>query len=261
MLFLYSYCLEVACCLWVFHSVESTSVLLFLSYCCCQQSIIRLQKSAQSSTPNTVSLRAALARVLQGSFVLLVCSTLSQWGCPGDPKGFAFHTYLCPKLLLSLHDPAVKLRGAGLGKGVVSSTFKVCPGRPSMLCSCLVFASLASWSLLRQNLFLFVFSFWRLGFFFLISERFQLAVLSCLEAISKGACPLQPHPSSPSSPIQGEETAESAQPRHLALPALVVSCPEKSKVPPVVLALTEFPASMPAAFLSRTWPLERRAGW
>lgn len=51
------------------------------------------------------------------------------------------------------------------------------------------FASLASWSLLRQKLFLFGFSFWGCVFS-LISERLQLAVWSCLEVSSIAACPL-----------------------------------------------------------------------
>lgn len=42
-------------------------------------------------------------------------------------KIIVFHTDVCPKVFLSLYDPAAgKGRGVGMGKGVVSATFKVC---------------------------------------------------------------------------------------------------------------------------------------
>lgn len=56
----------------------------------------------------------------------------------------------------------------------------------------------------------------------------------------------RPRSNSPSAASRGEEAAESPQPGHIALPAPVVSCREKGGVPPQVLALTEFAATIGA---------------
>lgn len=93
--------------------------------------------------------------------MLLLCSTLPQWECRGNPKIIVFHTYLCPKVLLSLYDPASGGSWGGEGCGFCHFWSVLGQAKCALLrCGlCLV-----SWSLLRQRLFLFGFSFWSLGF-------------------------------------------------------------------------------------------------
>lgn len=157
------------------------------------------------------------------------------------------------------------MEGAGAGKAVVSATCKVCSGRPSVLFRSVVFASLPSWSWLRQRLFLFGFSFSGLVFF-LASERLQVAVLSCLEASSIGACSLLPHGvgAAPlqlaigSQPRRGGCGVTPARTHCLACSCCLLPrerrCPSSGSGPDRVCSHHR---STPAAFLSRAWLLER----
>lgn len=245
LIFLYSCCLEVAHCLWVFHSVESMSVLLFLSFCC-QQSIIHLQKSSQSSIPSDL-LWAALAQVLQGSLMPLVHSSLSQWGCRGNPNSYCIPSLYVPKIVsVSLWLCHWEMEGSWGGEGC---------GFPSLLKSaqegwaCSVLVWVLPHCLLRFCLgrgFSYLASLFGVWVFSLISERLQLKVLSCLKASSIGACPLPLTFSTQPSRAACEVTPAQT---HCLTCSCLSPADRKAKSLSMFLVLTEFPSTIRACQL------------